>query len=363
MQVQSYDSMETKSPLTPVAPSPLSRGSSRREAPSAPAPEKGAEVVLHDAERGLVNQISKRMCLIPTKISPSSCLISLHLHSIAFTILSLTWYPSLIVSVFLSPIGREMAVATRLAHMLHTGAHSDITFIVGPPSSPTSIPAHKFVVASRSPVFAAMLYGLFAESQSKTVSIPGVDPALFKLLLHIMYTDDCSNISSSTFLPLTYLAHQYEVSRLIETCQGIIRSVLTVETAFLLFSLLPLQVPQEREIVRQFICENATFIFTNNFHVTASYDSFMEILDSEELSCPEYTVLEAINSYAKNNKDNINSLKFHQLLRKIRLTSLYHPRFYRVIHKHLPLNQNYIIIQAMENKLVRLFIYKNINNK
>ncbi|GJN09602.1 hypothetical protein PR202_ga27623 [Eleusine coracana subsp. coracana] len=61
---------------------------------------------------------------------------------------------------------------------------SDVTFRVGGEDFP-----HKLVLAARSAVFKAELYGQMKETTARYVTIEDVQPAVFKALLHFIYTD------------------------------------------------------------------------------------------------------------------------------------------------------------------------------
>lgn len=65
-------------------------------------------------------------------------------------------------------------------HMLENELHCDVTFIVG--EGRRRIPAHKYILISRSEVFEAMLVGLLHE-HSREIEIPDVSPSAFWKLL------------------------------------------------------------------------------------------------------------------------------------------------------------------------------------
>jgi hypothetical protein len=47
--------------------------------------------------------------------------------------------------------------------------------------------AHKIVLAMRSPVFMAELYGSMSDSKMNTIAIEDMQPTVFKALLHFIY--------------------------------------------------------------------------------------------------------------------------------------------------------------------------------
>ncbi|KAF8762588.1 hypothetical protein HU200_009299 [Digitaria exilis] len=73
----------------------------------------------------------------------------------------------------------------RTRRMLDSGEGSDVAFSVGC----ETFPAHRAVLASRSPVFRAELLGPMAESTMPTITLLDMDPGVFSAMLRFMYTD------------------------------------------------------------------------------------------------------------------------------------------------------------------------------
>ncbi|KAM0890236.1 hypothetical protein ACQ4PT_027175 [Festuca glaucescens] len=71
------------------------------------------------------------------------------------------------------------------AQLLQSETGSDVTFLV----SGESFAAHKPILAARSPVFMAEFFGDMNEKCSRSVEIKDMDAAVFKALLHFIYTD------------------------------------------------------------------------------------------------------------------------------------------------------------------------------
>jgi speckle-type POZ protein len=72
-----------------------------------------------------------------------------------------------------------------LRGLLETGEESDVSFKV----KDEVFAAHKIVMAMRSPVFKAELYGPMRDSCVQSITIKDMEPAVFKALLHFIYTD------------------------------------------------------------------------------------------------------------------------------------------------------------------------------
>ena len=104
----------------------------------------------------------------------------------------------------------KKTVLERNFHMLNNPLMSDIKFTCGE-SKGKYFYAHKYVLATSSPVFYAMFYGDLAEKNS-VIHLPDTDEESFKAFLCFVYTDDIpeGDIPSK----LIYLAKKYMVPAL-----------------------------------------------------------------------------------------------------------------------------------------------------
>lgn len=85
------------------------------------------------------------------------------------------------------------------ARLLDSGLHSDVTLLCESellrkrnlnPATGEQIPAHKAILAARSPVFEAMFAHKMRESLDGKVEIEGVHPAVLRQILRSV--DECS---------------------------------------------------------------------------------------------------------------------------------------------------------------------------
>ncbi|KAK1662955.1 hypothetical protein QYE76_051121 [Lolium multiflorum] len=76
-------------------------------------------------------------------------------------------------------------ITDQLGKLLQTKEGADVTFEV----QGEEFPAHKFVLAMRSPVFKALLYGPMREKDSNRFVVDDMQPVIFKVLLRFIYTD------------------------------------------------------------------------------------------------------------------------------------------------------------------------------
>ncbi|XP_015695871.1 BTB/POZ and MATH domain-containing protein 2-like [Oryza brachyantha] len=123
-------------------------------------------------------------------------------------------------------------IKRQLGKLLHTREGADVTFDV----AGEAFPAHKLVLAMRSPVFKAELCGpLKEEAGSQPIAIVDMQPAVFRALLEFIYTDqfptargaergdDCEMIRH-----LLVAADRYAVDRLKLLCQSVLCKNLNV---------------------------------------------------------------------------------------------------------------------------------------
>ncbi|KAM0826065.1 hypothetical protein ACQ4PT_069134 [Festuca glaucescens] len=128
-----------------------------------------------------------------------------------------------------------------LAMMLDKQDLTDVTFDVGG----ESISAHRLVLAARSPVFKAELYGPMAESKMTSITIQDMEASTFRSMLHYMYhgsLPDAGNADvSSTVAEYQHLlvaADRYGLERLKKNCEDkLCASCITVDSVVSLLEL------------------------------------------------------------------------------------------------------------------------------
>uniref|UniRef100_A0A0D9X412 BTB domain-containing protein n=1 Tax=Leersia perrieri TaxID=77586 RepID=A0A0D9X412_9ORYZ len=127
---------------------------------------------------------------------------------------------------------------------------ADVTFTVGEKgNNPETFTAHRMMLAARSPVFRAELYGSMRENDTgHVITIRDIQPAVFKALLHFIYTDDMppellavageeednddddTNRSVDMARHLLVAADRYAVERLRVICERVLCRSIDVET-------------------------------------------------------------------------------------------------------------------------------------
>ncbi|CAM0903851.1 unnamed protein product [Alopecurus aequalis] len=122
-------------------------------------------------------------------------------------------------------------LSDNLGNLLKTGEEADVTFKV----KGEIFPAHKIVLAMRSPVFKAELYGPMRDKWGHDITVQDMQPAVFKALLHFIYTDSLPSMedldddeNEEMVKHLLVAAYRYAVERLKLICEGILCKSLDV---------------------------------------------------------------------------------------------------------------------------------------
>lgn len=105
-------------------------------------------------------------------------------------------------------------------YMFVNQLYCDVNFKVG--TAGVNVKAHKYVLASRSSVFAAMLYGSLLEV-SDAIAVPDIEPEVFGVLLKFMYFE-AKIINENNVIGALYAAEKYGVSDLVDICRSYLES-------------------------------------------------------------------------------------------------------------------------------------------
>ncbi|KAM0872958.1 hypothetical protein ACQ4PT_038408 [Festuca glaucescens] len=124
-------------------------------------------------------------------------------------------------------------IAEHLGKLLQEKQDADVVFVV----EGQEFPAHKMVLAMRSPVFKAELYGGMRESDTGHITIGDMQPAVFEALLHFIYTDSLPVMDDldrenykEIIRHLLVAADCYAMERLKIMCESILCNNIDVKT-------------------------------------------------------------------------------------------------------------------------------------
>ncbi|KAM0823919.1 hypothetical protein ACQ4PT_070555 [Festuca glaucescens] len=121
----------------------------------------------------------------------------------------------------------------QFGELLRSGTGADVTFLV----SGESLPAHKLILSARSPVFMAEFFGQMKEKCSGHVEVKDMDRAVFKAMLHFIYTDTVPELDQRLEEVATMAQHllvaadRYGLDRLKLICEGKLSGGISVDTA------------------------------------------------------------------------------------------------------------------------------------
>ncbi|OEL18147.1 BTB/POZ and MATH domain-containing protein 1 [Dichanthelium oligosanthes] len=124
-------------------------------------------------------------------------------------------------------------MGAHLGRLLDSGDGSDVSFVV----DGETFPAHRAVLAARSPVFKAQLLGSMAEAAMPSITLrDDIAAATFKIMLRFMYTDalpgdeELGDSPTEMLHDLLAKADLYALERLKILCARKLRDGLAVDT-------------------------------------------------------------------------------------------------------------------------------------
>ncbi|CAN6173183.1 unnamed protein product [Urochloa humidicola] len=128
-----------------------------------------------------------------------------------------------------------------LGELLQSNMGSDVTFVV----AGESFAAHKLILAARSSVFKAQFFGQMKEKDSQHIEVKDMEPAVFKAMLHFVYTDMVPELdgqapataAATMAQHLLAAADRYGLGRLKLICEGKLSGGIGVDTVALTLAL------------------------------------------------------------------------------------------------------------------------------
>ena len=127
----------------------------------------------------------------------------------------------------------KRSVQERNACMFNNAEMSDIQLSCGETSKDIFY-AHKYVLATSSPVFHRMFYGSLPETSS-VVHLTDADKESLDAFLRYLYTDETPDSPDLT-LKVMHLAHKYMITALVEECVKIVKKKMTAQNACLMLT-------------------------------------------------------------------------------------------------------------------------------
>ncbi|XP_060602233.1 BTB/POZ domain-containing protein 6-like [Ruditapes philippinarum] len=180
--------------------------------------------------------------------------------------------------------------------MLQDERLCDVTFLVGS-GKEEIIMAHRFILASRSPVFFTMFCGSLPET-NQTVDVLDIEPAIFLDLLRFIYTEECC-VDENNVMALIYCSKKYELERLNEACQKFLNINMSCDNVFtILQHAIEFHEDGLEKRCLKFVMQNAETVLKSDGLSTISKEVLKKIIESDELCANELNVYDACKSWA-----------------------------------------------------------------
>ncbi|XP_055352317.1 speckle-type POZ protein homolog [Paramacrobiotus metropolitanus] len=100
----------------------------------------------------------------------------------------------------------------------------------------TEFPAHRFILMSQSPVFAAMLTHDTKEKQESRCDLGDIDAECVEILLEYIYGSETGKVTAENAVKVLSMADQYALMDLRAVCEHTLADSISVEKAFLLLT-------------------------------------------------------------------------------------------------------------------------------
>ncbi|XP_052084905.1 BTB/POZ domain-containing protein 3-like [Mytilus californianus] len=168
-------------------------------------------------------------------------------------------------------------------YMLENGLMCDVSFKVGPEQK--VIVAHKFILATRSPVFYTMFEGSVPETDNIVIS--DVDDDTFNLFLRWIYTDKIE-VSSENVREMLYISEKYMFYSGKDACEKFLKKSVTTSDAIVAlqtsieFHLLDLQ-----RASLKYIHQHPSKCLENEISIDIESECMKLILESEDFNWTE----------------------------------------------------------------------------
>lgn len=143
------------------------------------------------------------------------------------------------------------------------------------------LPAHKFILSLRSPVFKAMFSGSMNEATSNEVLIPDFDAVVMKEFISFIYTDRCERaVLEQHAEPLLAIACKYQVPGLETMCENYLCASLSVANVVNVLYLSDLyNAAQLKTRALHYIAHNAKAVVeTEGFFQSLNYSLCQEVI-------------------------------------------------------------------------------------
>ncbi|PSS19459.1 BTB/POZ domain-containing protein [Actinidia chinensis var. chinensis] len=164
-------------------------------------------------------------------------------------------------------------------HQRSTACFTDVVLVAAadetgkPAANPVPVPAHRAVLASRSPVFRAMLENEMEESLSGTIKISDVSYDALRTFVNYLYTAEAC-LDEQMGCDLLVLAEKYQVKHLKTYCEKFMVSKLSWENALLSFAF-------AHQHNAKNLLDSALSIIMDNMDKLSKREEYMELVEKD----------------------------------------------------------------------------------
>ncbi|GIY69856.1 speckle-type POZ protein [Caerostris darwini] len=150
-----------------------------------------------------------------------------------------------------------MELSKDFLHLLDQGVSSfaDVNLKCGS----VTVPAHKNILAARSPVFAAMFATEMSENLTNVVDITDMDVSVLRNMLTFMYSGRIENLTAASAGDLLFAADKYQLQGLKAMCSDFLKSKLSLQNVLVILAAGDLYDPDLKAIATDYICNECDF--------------------------------------------------------------------------------------------------------
>lgn len=171
--------------------------------------------------------------------------------------------------------------------------YGDIVFVV----ETERIRAHKQVLASASPKYAAQFYGL--QPDENEIYLPNVSASAFTEFLQLFYKDTI-DLTAANIETVLDLAKQSLVDEFVDTCKRFIKETIIHQNVCEAYRLAILyDLKTLRKYCELKISENTWNVFASDGFLQCDHEMLLQILKLDCFNCTELNVLKACVEWAR----------------------------------------------------------------
>jgi len=212
------------------------------------------------------------------------------------------------------------------------------------------LPAHKAILAARSPVFMAMLFGPMKESQLKEVVVGSEFAAETMMqLLRFIYTGTVDNVSMEQLVPLLACADHFQVESLDKQLLSYLERNVTPKNACTILSFAKYY-KQEKviELYTRFVHLHAPKVLKTESFLSLDFDILLILLQSSETRASEIDLWRGAVKWHDHQNPPPKPDKVEKLFSAIRYDQISGPQLVEDVRPKMHLVPKDLYVKALE---------------